>query len=52
VAVVINGGDTLGESAKLGVKKHGVRLAVVEEPLLKAKPGGAGRDAVTVVDDV
>lgn len=50
--VVIDGEGALGESAELSVEEHGTRLAVVEELLLEAKPGGAGEDVVAVMDDV
>lgn len=52
VVVFVDGEGALGESAKLSVEQHGVRLAIVQELLLKAEPRDTGGDVVALVDDI
>ena len=51
-AVIVDGEGTLGEGAKLIIKKHGAGLTVVEELLFNAEPCCSGGDAVALVDDI
>jgi hypothetical protein len=49
-AVFVDGEGALGEGAKFSIEEHGAGLAVVEELLLDADPGGASRDAVVLMN--